>query len=344
MTLPGRVALFLVVLLLGLGAAGGAAAADDGPALNAPEDTLARSLDCHGDLAARQPVLLIPGTTLTPAEFDRNYARAFTATGRPFCSVTLPQNALGDLQVAAEYVVSAIRTMSDRAGGREIDLLGHSQGGMLGRWALKFFPDIRGKVDDYVALAPSTRGTVDAPLVCAVPAVGCAPAIWQQAPRSRFLAALNAGGETVPGVDYTVAYTIYDEIVVPNLAVPRGIPVDATPPANSPVRGPDDQVSNVSLQSLCGVTRVVDHFGIGTSDAVAYALAVDALDHPGPAQVSRIDRGVCLRPFQPGVNPLTFPTDFAGLVATAGTALATGPFAPREPELRPYARGEVPAS
>ncbi|MDL5156493.1 esterase/lipase family protein [Actinomycetospora termitidis] len=338
MNLARRIGLFLVVLLLGIGAASGSAAANDGPALSVPADALRQSLACHGDLAARQPVLLIPGTTLTPAEFDWNYARAFTATGRPFCSVTLPQNALGDLQVAAEYVVSAIRTMSERAGGK-IDLLGHSQGGMIGRWALKFFPDTRGKVDDYVALAPSTRGTVDAPLVCAVPAVGCAPAIWQQAPRSRFLAALNAGGETVPGVDYTVAYTIYDEIVVPNLAVPRGVPVDATPPANSPIRGGGDRVSNISLQGLCGVTRVVDHFGIGTSDAVAYAIAVDALDHDGPAQADRIGRGVCLRPFQPGVNPVTFPLDFAGLVASAGTALATGPFVPREPALAPYAQG-----
>lgn len=337
----------LVVLLLGLGVTTGAGVgfANPGgssPALSVPAAALARSLDCHGNLAARTPVLLIPGTTLTPAEFDWNYDRAFTATGRPFCSVTLPQNALGDIQVAAEYVVSAIRTMSDRAGGRKIDLLGHSQGGMIGRWALKFFPDTRAKVDDYVALAPSTRGTVDADLLCTASPV-CAPAIWQQRQDSRFLAALNAGGETFPEVDYTVAFTIYDEIVVPNLDVPRGIPVDATPPANSPLRGGGANVSNTSLQAICGPTHIADHFLIGTADAVSYALAVDAFDHPGPANPARISKSVCLQPFQPGVNPLTFPTDFAGVVAAAGTALATGPVVPAEPALAPYARAALPA-
>lgn len=347
-----RRVLLLVVLLLGLGVTTGAgvgsanpappaSSEDRGPALSVPAATLARSLDCHGDLAARTPVLLIPGTTLTPAEFSWNYVRAFTATGRPFCSVTLPQNALGDIQVAAEYVVSAIRTMSERAGGRKIDLLGHSQGGMIARWAFKFFPDTRAEVDDYVALAPSNRGTVDADLVCA-PGV-CPPSVWQQRQSSRFLGALNAGGETFPEVDYTVAFTIYDEIVVPNLDTPRGIPVDATPPANSPLRGGGANVTNTSLQAICGPTHVADHFLIGTADAVSYALAVDAFDHPGPARPSRIDRGVCLRPFQPGVDPLTFPTDFAGLVGSAGTALATGPFVPAEPALAPYARAALPA-
>ena len=52
---------------------------------------------------------------------------------------------------------------------------------------------------------------------------------------------------------------------------------------------------------------------------------------------------MCLQPFQPGVNPLTFPTDFAGLVGYAGTALATGPFVPAEPALAPYARAALPA-
>ncbi len=32
----------------------------------------------------------------------------------------------------------------------------HSQGGMIGRWATRFWPDTRQMVDDIVGLAPST--------------------------------------------------------------------------------------------------------------------------------------------------------------------------------------------
>jgi pimeloyl-ACP methyl ester carboxylesterase len=333
-----RIVTVLAAVVLGFGAATTSAAAWEGegtgPALSVPADVLRASLACHGDLAKRTPVLLVPGTALTPAEFDWNYVRAFTATGRPFCTVTLPQRALGDIQVGAEYVVNAVRTMSAKAGGK-IDVVGHSQGGMIGRWALKYWPDTRKKVDDYVALAPSNHGTVDADAICA-PA-GCAPSIWQQRTASRFLTTLNAGRETYDEVDYTVAYTNLDEIVVPNVDPPPGVPRDAVPPASSVLRDGGANVSNTAVQAICPA-HPADHFSMGTSDSVAYALAIDALDHPGPARADRIDRAVCLQPFQPGVNPVTFPTDFAGVVAAAGAAVATTPFVPAEPALAPYAR------
>lgn len=81
---------------------------------------------------------------------------------------------------------------------------------------------------------------------------------------------------------------------------------------------------------------LADHLTIGTSDAVGHALVVDALDHDGQADPARIDRAVCLRPFQPGGDPVTFPTDFARLGATAAEQVAVGP---REPPLGDYARG-----
>lgn len=328
----------LVALVLGLGVATSAAADEgqSGPALGVPGDALRSSLACRGDLTKRTPVLLVPGTALTPAEFEWNYVRAFTASGRPFCTVTLPRNALGDIQVGAEYVVSAIRTMAEEADG-PVDVVGHSQGGMIGRWALKFWPDTRTKVDDYVALAPSNHGTIDADALCAAP-VGCAPAIWQQRTASPFIATLNAGRETYDEVDYTVAYTNLDEIVVPNVDLPPGLPRDAVPPASSVLRDGGANVTNTSVQAVCPA-HPADHLTLGTSDAVGYALAIDALDHDGPGRSARLGRGVCLQPFQPGVNPATFPTDFAGLTAAAGTAVATTPHVPAEPALAPYAAG-----
>lgn len=332
----------MVVVGAGLAATTASAApdAEEGPALGVPVAELASSLDCHGDLAGadRDPVLLIPGTTLTPEQFSWNYVPALTAEDRPFCTVELPDNAGADIQVSAEYVVSAIRTMSDEA-GRQVDVIGHSQGGMITRWGLKFWPDLRDRVDDLVGLAPSNHGTVVADGVCA--AGGCTPAIQQQRVGSEFLTALNEGRETYDEVDYTAVSTDLDEIVVPNVTLPPGLPPeglpDAAPPASSALRDGGDNVENVSLQSVCPA-HPADHLTIGTSDAVAYALAIDALDHDGPADPARIDRATCLEPFQPGVDPLSFPTDFAGVVTTAAEQVALAPRVPREPELRDYAR------
>ena len=41
------------------------------------------------------------------------------------------------------------------------------------------------------------------------------PAIWQQTYMSNFVRAMNSGGETFPGIDYTVAWTAYDEFLTP---------------------------------------------------------------------------------------------------------------------------------
>lgn len=316
-------------------------AGEQGPPLRVPAAALRDSLRC-GNVAEgrRAPVLLIPGTTLTPREdFSWNYERVFAATGRPYCAVTLPNHAMGDIQRSAEYVVYAIRTVA-RMSGNKIGIVGHSQGGMIGRWALKYWPDTRADVDDMIGLAPSNHGTLDATALCAAP-VGCQPSVWQQRPDSAFLTALNADRETFPEIDYTVVYTIADEVVAPNLdpaSLTAGlIPSSTLRPASSPLRGGGDNVRNIAVQSVCP-GHVADHLTIGTSDPVAYALAVDALDHPGPANPRRIDRSVCARAFQPGVTPATFPTDFGRLGATAASQIALSPRTPSEPPLEPYAR------
>ncbi|WP_433503551.1 hypothetical protein ACQP04_28140 [Pseudonocardia halophobica] len=67
----------LAGVTVGLGASAATASAEeDGPALQVPEQALAQSLSCIGDLedADREPVLLIPGTTQTPAEFSWHIA------------------------------------------------------------------------------------------------------------------------------------------------------------------------------------------------------------------------------------------------------------------------------
>ncbi|RBY95650.1 lipase [Blastococcus sp. TF02-8] len=295
-----------------------------GPRLSVPARDLQASLHCNGPLTrlSHDPVLLVPGTTLTPeVNFGWNYLRAFDRDGRRWCTVTLPLDATGDIQVAGEYVVHALRTMS-RAAHRDVDVVGYSQGGMVPRWALRFWPDTRDLVDDVIGLSPSNHGTVVSDVTCRRP---CNPSFHQQASQSQFLRALNSGAETFAGIDYTVAYTFTDEVVAPNTG----------PAPSSALRTGAGTVANIALQEVCP-GHVADHFAIGSSDAVGYALVVDALDHDGPADLSRISRTVCLQPFQPGVDPATAASDFAAMVAYAGNPAGNAPDVPAEPPLKPY--------
>jgi pimeloyl-ACP methyl ester carboxylesterase len=70
---------------------------------------------------------------------------------------------MADIQVAAEYVVAALRTMHRRA-DRPIQIVGFSQGGMIGRWALKFWPDTRDLVESVIGLDPSPPTLAEPPL------------------------------------------------------------------------------------------------------------------------------------------------------------------------------------
>ncbi len=320
------------MLPAGAGAVTYAPVDQPGPALSVPQDRLDASLVCAGNLASgtHEPVLLVPGTTVNPhADFSWNWEPALTKLGIPWCSVELPGNSMGDIQVAGEYVVNAIRTMYSRA-GRQIAVIGHSQGGMVPRWAFRFWPDTRTMVDDQIGFAPSNHGTIDADPLCLV---GCAPAIWQQRDVSEFTKALNSRQETFPGISYTEVYTHLDEVVVPNL--------DSS--GSSSLHGGGGEITNVAVQDICPLDTN-EHLLVGTIDPVAYALAIDAMDHPGPADPSRIQSSVCIQILMPGVNPATFATDLASAALVLSTTLATYPHVAAEPPLACYVTASCPPS
>src|SRR5438270_9523835 len=131
-----------------------------GPPLSVSVDKLRASLNCTPGVAgdARNPILLVPGTDLDPGpNFSWNYERAFAAMQWAYCSVTLPFHTTGDIQIAGEYVVYAPRAIA-KLSGHKVDVVGYSQGGMLPRWALRFWPDTRRLVHGVVSLDPPTTG------------------------------------------------------------------------------------------------------------------------------------------------------------------------------------------
>jgi pimeloyl-ACP methyl ester carboxylesterase len=293
-----------------------------GPPLSPKPEDLAKSLECSGPLeaATRDPVLLLAGTTVnTEQNFAWNWERALAAEHVPYCALDEPapldQN-LGDIQLRGEYVVYALREMARRS-GRRVAVYGHSQGGMVTRWALRFWPDTRALVSDVVGAAPSNHGTVVAIGDCLQ---ACPTANWQQRSDAKFIEALNSGQETFAGIDYTAVRTNFDEVVVPT--------------TGTQLTGPG-RITNVAVQDICPADTS-DHLNVGTADPVTWALFKDAIAHDGPADPNRIDPSVCTQPFMPGVNPATFATD-AGLAYTAlAVQLSTYPTVEAEPPLACY--------
>lgn len=330
------IALIATIAIAGLSApaiagpdAGGYAPLDrPGPTLKVPRTDLDAALRCPGGLqdVERDVVLMIPGTTVDPDEaFAWNYQVALTAEDIPWCTVTLPNHTNGDIQVAAEYVVHAVRTIAWVSGGHRVILFGWSQGGStLPRWALRFWPDVRGHVSSLVGLAPlNNTGSVVGNGPCLVGS--CIPAAWQQSVGSQFMAALNSRTQTFAGIAYTVIYSRLDEVVTPD--------VDGA----LSVLPPGPNVTNVAIQDVCPAD-LSEHLLIPASPT-AYAVALDAFRHPGePADLDRVRvTQPCLPGTMPHVSPVDVVTQVARIVANVGPRLATGTV-DREPALACYVR------
>lgn len=251
-------------------------------------------------------MLLVHGTAVTRAQNWRwSYWPALDAAGFEVCWVALPSAGLDDIQIAAEYVARAAEVMAARS-GEAVDVIGHSQGGVVARWVVKFFA-ARDVVDDLVGFAAPNHGTLAAGQ--AVAADKCFAACWQLRPDAKFLAALNRSDETPGDVSYTNIFTVNDEFV-------------------SPVESPAlAGASNVLIQDLCP-GRPVEHLLLA-GDAVTWELALDALTHAGPANPTRISALTCLKLALPGAT-LDWPR--------RGADTSEGSFLDSEPVLRPYAR------
>src|SRR5215210_572254 len=130
------------------------------PKLTVAKPKLRAALKCTPGVkdAKRTPAMLVTGTG---ASGDEAYAigkAAFDAYGAPVCWVNFPDHTTADIQVSVQYLVYGLRTMSERA-GRPVAVFGISQGGLLPRVALTYWPSLRKNVSDVVAAAGTQHGT-----------------------------------------------------------------------------------------------------------------------------------------------------------------------------------------
>jgi pimeloyl-ACP methyl ester carboxylesterase len=219
------------------------------------------------------PVVLIPGTfsvmeddfgALAPILANNGYCVFSTNYGGT--SGQLVQ-AIGPDATSANQIAAFIGKVKQLTGASKVDLVGHSQGGMLGLYYLKMLGGAP-TVDRYVGLSPSTHGTtLDGlatlatffPGANAVVGSGC-PACVDQEQGSAFLAPLDAAPIAQPGVHYTIIETLNETIV--------------TPVGSSFVNEPG--VLDEYVQSTCPLDTV-DHADLAY-DLVTVQLVMNALD------------------------------------------------------------------
>ncbi|MCW2548133.1 MAG: lipase [Mycobacterium sp.] len=234
---------------------------------------------CKPSAAHPYPVVLAHGTAgnmtdsweaLSPLLANAGYCvYAFNYGGS---SASNPIQGLGPIETSAQQLSTFVDQVLAASGASKVDIVGHSQGGMMPRYYLRFLGGAS-KVDTLVGLAPSNHGTTLFGLTTLEAGFGATGsdipgcgACAEQTAGSDFLTQLNAGHETEPGVHYTVIETKYDEVV--------------TPYTSAFLTGTD--VNNVLLQTGCPID-FADHLAI-IYDRRALALTMNALDpaHPVP--------------------------------------------------------------
>lgn len=251
------------------------ATASAAPAAEAATSRGWNDYSCKPSAAHPRPVVLVHGTfgnsidnwlVLAPYLVNRGYCVFSLDYGQlpgvPFF------HGLGPIDKSAEQLDVFVDKVLDATGAPKADLVGHSQGGMMPNYYLKFLGGAD-KVNALVGLAPDNHGTTLLGLTKLLPYFpgvekfisDKTPGLADQVAGSPFITKLTAGGDTVPGVRYTVIATKYDQVV--------------TPYRTQYLDGPN--VRNVLLQDLCPVD-LSEHVAIGTIDRIAFHEVANALD------------------------------------------------------------------
>jgi len=232
----------------------------------------ANDFTCVPSAAHPRPVVLVHGTFGNMSDNMGYVSKNLSARG--YCVFALNYGGpprfgymygLGPIRESAAQLKAFVESqVLPATGASQVDIIGHSQGGLMPRWYMKFLGGAS-KVHDLIGLSPSNHGTelVERTGGSSEPnpytQQYCAACVDQDA-NSEFLQELNEGGDTLPGVEYTVIATMYDLIV--------------TPYESAFLDGPN--VNNFTLQDICPLD-FSEHLGTAF-DPIALQLIYNALD------------------------------------------------------------------
>ncbi|MEU8894857.1 alpha/beta fold hydrolase [Nocardia sp. NPDC048505] len=251
----------------------------------------ANNWNCRPGPEHPRPVVLLHGTWLNSFDtfaalspqlaragycvYALNFGRSGLMEGGGLGSVLPGRYGVGPMEESALQVAEFVERVRAATGAEKVDIIGHSQGGTVANHYLKFDGGAD-KVGKLVTFGATHHGTALLGIATlgrfinnlgvdimgfAEPLVGLSNI--QQAAGSPFYATLNAGGDTVPGVDYTVVGSRWDEVTNPyDLTFLRA--------------GPGATVHNITLQDGCD-QDLSDHLTLMYSPRAA-SIALAALD------------------------------------------------------------------
>ncbi|WP_147803910.1 esterase/lipase family protein [Alkalicoccus halolimnae] len=233
---------------------------------------------CEPALEDSNPIVLVPGTfersaqnwlTLSPELAKKGYCVYAMNYG-----LTHAGPSTGDIKESAHELKEFVDNVLELTGADKVDIIGHSQGGMMPRQYLKFL-DGDNDVENLIAFVPSNHGTAGffglERLNSGTADITSCKACQQQLVGSTFLEKLNQGNETPGNVSYTVISTTTDQVVIPY--------------TSAFLDGPEKHVSNITIQdyypfNLAGHQEIV-------YDRLSFAFVFDALENEGPADPDR---------------------------------------------------------
>ena len=213
---------------------------------------------------APDPVIVVAGTGAAepaiPALDLTLLVDRLAADGYTAFVFYLPGQGLGDIGTTSAAFAPFVDQVLATTGASRVDVVGHSQGGLVARYYIKFLGG-EPKVDSFVGLATPHQGTALANLASLHGLVDCVGYTFcqQVVTGSSWLAALNGDDDTFGAVRYTNFATTLDLIVVPY--------------TNSFQRSPG--AVNVVVQQRCPL-HVVEHLTLAL-DGTTYSGVQDAL-------------------------------------------------------------------
>jgi len=212
-----------------------------------------------------EPAVIVHGTFGDQKSLLDDLSLALVQHGYCVYSLDYGNRGTGPIEDSAQQLKDFVDQVLAATGAAKVELVGHSQGGMMPRYYIK---NLGGDayVDDLVGLVPSNHGTT---VQNGYSSDGYCVSCDEQMAGSPFLTALNTPDETPGAVDYTQVTTRYDEVVVPY---------------TSAFLTPDAQSTDIVLQDRCPADTA-EHLTI-PMDQQAIAWVLDAFAHAGPADAS----------------------------------------------------------
>lgn len=294
----------------------------------------------------RQVVLFVPGTGSYGHEaFGPNLLKVITESGAADTVwLNVPGAMLNDVQSNAEYIAYAISYVKALIGdGRELNVIGWSQGNLATQWVFTYWPSTSPKVRQLISVSPDFHGTVLANGLCLnagnltngiEEGLPCAPSVLQQEYNSNLISTLRAAGGGDAYVPTTSFWSsLFDEIVQPQIGLTASARI-----GNARRKG----VTNVEVQTVCGLSPGGGFYGHASllSHPLVAALTLDALKNGGPASLGGIAsdiRDICKNVLAPGLDGADG-AQTAGAIVLAGVRLIAYPSKLKEePALRAYA-------